>query len=310
MVKCDTEENYDDVVNYYIVAITSMTACCIISTSICLIGIWQLCCFRVDSISKTYRLLTILCIVSFVICGDGDLIHVILRLIYFPICGIGIKAEVIPKTIINAIYYFANISFYSLLLARIYNTFNLSKWITFIFCIFIFSFTVESGIYCTIAFVFSWNNDYSAAIHVLKYIGTALSITDFILNLAFFIIFFCQMKYTIIDIDIQSDMYQKITNVLTKHVVLFGIAIITNQAFFLWLFYGSLNPMSYIIFSVIAYSLRSLEVTVNVLVLWLVININYDKYIRFCKCCHLWISKCWMKNIEPLQNPYQQLKDF
>ena len=120
------------------------------------------------------------------------------------------------------------------------------------------------------------------------------------------------MKLIIIDIDIQSNIYQNISNVLTKHVVLFGISIITNQSFFIYNFCASFERYyTHIATALVGlYGMRELEVTMNVIVLWLVLNINYDKYIRFCKCCHLCVSKCCIKNNQnPLQNPYLQLKE-
>lgn len=61
---------------------------------------------------------------------------------------------------------------------------------------------------------------------------------------------------------------------------------------------------------VIIGSLQSFEVTVNVLVLWLILRANYNKYISLCKWCHICVAKCCFKRVDGnkiAQNPYSTL---
>ena len=123
--------------------------------------------------------------------------------------------------------------------------------------------------------------------------------------------FWCQLKRTVVDIDIQSNIYQNLANVLTKHIVLFGIAIITNQFFFVWIMAFSWydNPKYMLFTLIIAYCVRSMEICINIIVLWLVLNINYRRYIYCCRCPHIFVAQCCVKsNEKALQNPYQQLE--
>ena len=51
-----------------------------------------------------------------------------------------------------------------------------------------------------------------------------------------------------------------------------------------------------LLFAVItAHCMRSVENTINVIILWLVLEVNSDKYVCLCKCCHSCILKNCMK---------------
>ena len=44
-----------------------------------------------------------------------------------------------------------------------------------------------------------------------------------------------------------------------------------------------------------------------VLILWLLLRVNYDKYICLCKGCHICIAKCCFKEVDIdkiVDNPY------
>ena len=61
---------------------------------------------------------------------------------------------------------------------------------------------------------------------------------------------------------------------------------------------------------IVVASAFTLEVTINVLVLWLILRVNYDKYIGACKYCHIGMAKCCIKNVDSIrvvENPYRQL---
>lgn len=294
----------------YISGISIVGAFGLISLCITTITINQLLCNTAETVNKIYKVLTISCILPMTICCIGDLTHLTVRFLYFPYCNVIVDSEVIFMSCNDAIYYIGNILFYVLLLLRIYNTFQIKKVIIIILSFFIILSALSSVGY--IFTVIKVGNDAEKFFQFGKYILFALSICDLILNINFFGIFWYQLRKIVVDIDIQSNIYQNIANVLTKHIVLFGIAIITNQLFFLWTLATSLYdpPVNYQMFIVIiAYVVRSIEIWVNVLILWLVLNINYQRYLNCCKYLHLYIAKCCVKNNEnPLKNPYQQLK--
>ena len=312
---CSTNALRIDLSYYaYLCGISLLASFTIVSVAICIVSFYQLYCKSAESVSKYYRLLTIICMVSSTLCSIGDLIHIIIRFIYFPYCTTFYPLEAILDTVKCTIYFFGNIMFYILLLQRIYFAFKLNKIVTICLWAFIMIAALSSIFY--ILLVFHDTTNIHRFSDQVKYAAIPLSATDFILNFNLFIIFWYQMRKTVIDVDIQSNIYQNIANVLTKHIVLFSIAIFTTQLFYIftliysfekWTFQyklGSLNLN-------ILFALRSAGICMNVLVLWLVLNINYDKYICICKCCHLCVAKCCVKNnTNPLQNPYLQMKDF
>ena len=104
------------------------------------------------------------------------------------------------------------------------------------------------------------------------------------------------------------------TNVVAKQSVLFGIGIITNQAFLTTIFINTfVEPDMFFIVQVYTSCAQAFELSVNVLILWLVLRNNYNKYICLCKCCHIGMAKCCFKNIESnkvVRNPYLELWDI
>lgn len=293
---------------FYIVGISIIGFLCIISITIAGITIKQLVWNNTNTINKLYKCLTISCILIMTLCCAGDLTHLVVRFMDFPYCNGFDTSEGIVMGCIDSVYYSGNIIFYVLLLLRIYNTFHISKSVTFILVLFIIITTLTSASFVIIVIHFADN--VKQFYFYNKYITLALSSADLILNISFFVIFWQQLKKTASDIDIQSNMYQNLANVLTKHIVLFGIAIITNQLFFIWVMAFTWYDTKYTLFAVIiAYGVRSFEIFINVIILWLVLNINYGRYIHCCRCPHVFIAQCCVQNNEmPLQNPYRELE--
>ena len=226
--------------------------------------------------------------------------------------------ELFLLTMNDAIYFIGNTTFYVLLLARIHNTFRPNKYITIFLFIVINICMLASISYLGVSFYY--NSEYfhvqdGKLLYVthIKDAAYPLSISTAVLDIGFFIIFFRQMRKVVVDIDIHSVMYQNMNNVLAKQMVLFMPAIFTNQLFFGYLFYVSYSLPSvsidkYVPYLVVAYMVRAFEVSANILVLWLVININHDKYISFCKYCHVCCANCLSpENAEPLENPYHRM---
>ena len=129
-------------------------------------------------------------------------------------------------------------------------------------------------------------------------------------------VFASKMRHMIIDVgpSLSTQVERNvnlISHTLIKHSLLFGIAMIMNQCFFIAdLYLGIADAYEDIWFLYIVYSMRSLENVTNILVLWLVLRVNYEKYICLCKPCHKCIGKCCFKNVDTrimVENPYFEL---
>ena len=107
-----------------------------------------------------------------------------------------------------------------------------------------------------------------------------------------------------------------LSNTVVRHSLLFGITMIINQSFFsMWIYINTDNLLDTMYFLQVQYllwSLRALENLVNVLVLWLILRINYHRYICLCKYCHAFIGKCCFNSVDRdtmINNPYLELDD-
>lgn len=306
---------------FYIAGISFIGVMFVLSAIICITAFYQLCCRNHELVSKLYRNLTLICILSLTISVIGDLIHLIIRWMDFPNATYYTPDELLLITINDAIYFIGNITFYILLLLRIYNAFKSNRIMTAFMSFVIIICILASVSYLVI--IFYYNSEYFKGpdgiiqyLTHLKYAVYPLSISTAVLDIGFFVVFFHQMRRIVVDIDIQSAMYLNIYNVLTKQVVLFLPAVISNQLFFAYLFYVTyvlphLAVEEYVPYLVVAYMVRTFEVVINILVLWLIININHDKYIRVCKYYHICCARCLSKhNDKPLANPYQRMTTF
>ena len=143
-----------------------------------------------------------------------------------------------------------------------------------------------------------------------------LSFIDFPLNTTLFIIFWSKMRNSITGEVITKDYQNKvnmITNILIKHGVLFAIAIIGNQMFFMYKMFDDLTDHQHtvIVDRIIKYSVRVTENTINIMVLVLILRIYHNQYIYLCKYCHLCVGKCCMRNENVnVDNPYRQMHDL
>ena len=251
--------------------------------------------------------------ISFTLCTIGDLIHVLIH--YHNASYHKLKRNTISDdryaAIVDAIYFFGDVLFYLLILLRISIPFELNKGMSYLLRFIIFIFGITSTVYCICLFLHI--NDYNAGWNWIVFI---LSFTDLLLTPCILIIFILKMKKTIINVDpsLSKESEKNVnlmTNIMTKHAVLFGIAIFINQGFYMTLIYDHfVNDYTVISYVSATYGIRSIETLANTLILWLLLRINYEKYITICRCCHILIGKCCFKNIEfnpAVDNPYQEL---
>ena len=178
----------------------------------------------------------------------------------------------------DGFYYVGDIMFYILILLRIYVPFEVKKCTLYFLLSMIF-------IFCATAIFFYPNAFYPML--DLWIISIILTSTDFILNATILTIFILKMRGMISNLDpLVSMQAQKninlMSNTVTKHSVLFGLAMILNQAFYLVVWYVEFHALFSRDWINGMYCVRAIENTVNVIVLWLVLRINYKKYICFC----------------------------
>ena len=92
---------------------------------------------------------------------------------------------------------------------------------------------------------------------------------------------------------------RSIWNVMIKHCVLFGIALLSNQLWYVSVLVD-IQSIQYVIdhwTSVLlrVYVLRAVENLINIIILWLVLKVNNDKYVCLCKCWHKCILRYCMR---------------
>eukprot|EP01084_Bolivina_argentea_P153270 267252_1 len=283
--------------------------CCIIAFVILLNSVYHLC-FKDSSewINGTYRNLTIIIMISLMLSSVIDFIH---------LCMKTPNKITIDETIISVSadfsYMFGSVLFYVLILLRIHVPFGLNRYVvgflSMIICIHSVIFII------TLLAEFIIQTGHFEFWEILNF---ALMINDAILNVSIFSIFIYKMKQTISDLTPSSNTAEQninlISNVITKHSVLFGTSIIINQTYFSSNLYFDLQDDWGTIRNLcIIYSIRALENVMNILILWLILRINYEKYICVCKYCHICVAKCCFKRNDlqyVVNNPYHQLHDL
>ena len=302
----------------YLIAICFIGIGLLIVISISVLAVIKLCILDSSSwINKTYRNLTVIAIFSSTLCSTGDFIHILIRFLNFPNRPYGDIYESVMVIIVMAIYYFGCVTFYLLLLQRIKAIFGLNTCVTHILSALICIYIITATISCIIVYLVHNNPENWP---FLGFAQIILSVDDFILNLALFITFFRKLRNIVGKVDAKiitsnygNQMNILLINAMTKHCVLFGIALIVNQLYFLYDIYDLIFNVHRTIQSMFinTYIIRCVENAINVLILWLVLKINYNQYICICKYCHLCIGKCCIKQ-EPIvkENSYQELHSF
>ena len=281
---------------------------------ICAVTFYRLC--IEDSsmwINKSYRNLTIITMFLVLSCSISDFVHVLIRFLWYP--GQFMLTTEEKGVIITAdiFYYCGNIMFYILLLTRINALFELTIFVRNLVLFFIFMAMILSIIYLCII---TRGLDDSDWYKFVVYNDIALSSTDFILNTTLFIIFWMKLRYSIIDEILTIDYQNKVnlmTNILTKHSILFGIGIIANQLLFGYMIVHYANKHDHTIENdrIVLYIVRALENFIILCVLRLVLEIYYDQYICLCKCCHLCVGRCCLRTEDVMiNNPYVGLREL
>ena len=249
--------------------------------------------------------------IVYALCTIGDIIHIILRYKYALYSQAWSISDAYLGGIKDILYYIGNFTFFWLLFMRIKISFQVSKWIMYYLSLLLIISIIIASIYCFFIFYFAGKS----GIIVDFYLGSTtypLSISDFILNLSLFILFIYKIKnkdtmegMEIADDvleDVSSDIVsnyncdkQAIWNVMIKHCVLFGIfGIFLNQAWYIevWIDCFNTTQTNFPNILIREYTVRSFENLTNIIILWLALKVNNDKYVYLCKCWHLCILNC------------------
>ena len=298
----------------YLVCIVMMVLCCIIDLMLCIVTIYQL--YIKQSciiISNSFKKLTIITMIAYTLCTIGDIAQVIIRYEYYLPSALWHHNEAYLSGTVDFIYYTGNVTFFILLFMRIRKSFQVSKSIMYYL-----SLLLLISIICCIAwcFIVIYFSDTTGVIleYYIAIDSWPLSIDDFLLNLSLFILFIHKIKNkdSMEGIEVADDVssfgtddeYNDkskviIWNVMIKHCVLFGISLFLNQVWYLANIINALATTESITnFSLLLikdYTARSVENLINIIILWLVLKINNDKYVYLCKCWHSFILKYCMK---------------
>eukprot|EP01084_Bolivina_argentea_P013281 24883_1 len=183
----------------------------------------------------------------------------------------------------DALYYLGAISFYIIAILRVDKVFvNTAYEINKRFLLFIWTLlfiSIGTAIYyCLIVAILLNGGQEKVMRNFFKYDAAAfiiLMVIDFTLNSSLMIIFVYKLRQLLVSTQyVESPM----TDVMTRHTILFGFAIGTNQLFFIslviGLFAGTLRWWIYI--------LRSSENLTNIIVLYLSLSTNRDIYMKIC----------------------------
>ena len=262
-------------------------------------------------------MLTIITILAYTLCTIGDISACILRYAYYLSYSELTPIEAYFAGAKDVIYYSGNVTFFILLFQRIQTSFRLSKC-TMIYLSSLLTISMLSSLaWCLIVFITA--QDSQTLSYDLLFAWYPLTISDFLLNLSLFILFLHKIKRkdTIEGVEAADDISvrrrqpslslnynydhdhdkQRIWNVMIKHCVLFGIALISNQSWYIVNFAGPILIQASSLSNgfIREYTARAIENTINVIVLWLVLKINNEKYVKVCKCWHSCILKYCMK---------------
>ena len=265
------------------------------------------------SISKYSKRLTVITMILFTLCAIGDITGSIHRYMYELSSQEWDSSSAYLGSTKTSIYYIGNFTFFTLLLMRIKTSFQVSK------CTMIYLYTllviliITATIYCLLLIYFlgrlTTTTDIFGYLWIIALFCTIFS--DFILNLSLFILFVYKIKNkdSMEGMEIADDLsginnehnseQKAIWNVMIKHCILFGIALFSNQMWSLTVIVVDLTSvdLKYGFASALIriYMTRSVQLMINTVILWLVLKINNDRYVKICKCAHSCILKYCMK---------------
>ena len=297
----------------YLLCISIMILFILADIILCIITIYQL--YFTNSyiwISTNFKILTILTMLLYCLCTIGDTTQMIIKYKYYPQSEEWDLFSAYFATSKDAIYFFGTGTFFMLLIMRIKKSFQLSKCIMIYLSILLIILIICCIVYCF--FVIYSAQKPENTMQAYWYKATyPVSVTDFVLSLSLLILFIYKIRnkdnmegmeicdnLASIDYDGRMDLdadKTAIWNVMIKHCVLFGIASLSTQ---IWYITGFVTIPAISIITLpsellIQYTGRAITNAINIVILWLALKLNNDKYIYLCKCWHKCILKYCMK---------------
>ena len=286
-----------------------MIICCFIGGLFCIISIYQLYIKRsYIFINEYFKNLTIITMIAYTICSIGDITHMIIRYKYYLASNDWHPWESYLAGVKDGMYYIGNVTFLTLVFMRIKISFQVSKCAMYYLSLLLFISIICEFMWVFIIIYFAGGSIGNAEFYTALASYPA-AVNDFVLNLSLFILFIYKMRHkdSIEGIEIADDIIstesdsddnghhniqqKAVWNVMIKHCILFGIALLINNT---WYIVNMINsPTASALIRI--YTPRDVENAINIIILWLVLKINNDKYVYLCKCWHSCILKYCMK---------------
>lgn len=142
-----------------------------------------------------------------------------------------------------------------------------------------------------------------------------IGVIDFLLNVSLLYLFVSKLKeilqvrllncdiYSIINESSQNDSIDEdasqqsadLLRLMTRHTILFGIAIITNQIWYITVLIQTKKDYNFYISD---FCFRALENLCNCIVLFMGLKKNLKCYMCICSCCDKKMEKCFIRRIQ------------
>ena len=186
-----------DVETSFLITIVWIWIVCTTSTLVSLHIVYHVCSKESSKwIAKRFRNLTVITAILFTLSSIADFVHISFAAYSTSITfKYWLQDQFIIATVADSFYFIGDISFYVLILMRIYIPFEVNKHIIYFLSFLIIVSAIVSVVYCIGVFLFPYNDNY------FKILITTLMCNDFILDGTIWIIFVTKMKRMITGID-------------------------------------------------------------------------------------------------------------
>eukprot|EP01084_Bolivina_argentea_P097607 175459_1 len=308
---------------YDIILITSVLSC--ITIIFALLFIYRICQYS-GSFTKMHTIIVMLTVTGVISCtvsSIGDTIHISHALL----SNIQILSQklTIYLAISDIFLFVGNIAFYALLITRVQVAFSdsvhkLNKCFLFILWLLVAIICIGNCAYILLL-VFYLNFYHINTFDYNGFIASVIIFIEFILDIVLSIIFIYKLCQVFVSIDAMIDHYSfsrskisrsknsiafimrsktapHIVNTITRHCILFTIAISANMIVFVafvFIVFNKTFTLSHKSYMVIPYIARQLEDLCMVIVLFLNLNVNHSIYNKICKICHVGCLNCCVK---------------
>lgn len=314
--------------------------CVVLSTFIVMIMLYQIFCGKINQKRKNKmqrfnKLILCICIMASTLCQWCDFIRHLICYVYhkdiyyYPLNNI--------MCISDLFYYIAAISFYIIAVSRLQISFRDTTYamntctLSFFYSLICISFglSIYYVIFVSLQPPESVENGKKQKTFFDKYETIPIFMimcNDAMINIGLLFLFVKKLRDVLSDklmgkIEDKNSMNdnndnkvsidgldQNLLTLISRHTLLFGTAIITNQIWFLGLLFQNgiiSNKLTFDIY-VSPFCFRSLENMANCIVLFLGLRKNNYCYLLICGCCHKRIEKCFKHNVNELIHSHKR----